>query len=151
MTAKAPQPEYIITEEQMERIRRTGVVSRVECIFDEIRSRPHPTVPEHLEPISQIKCFYCGQICTPEFRGVFRGIATCPECIEKGEDTKEARTEAARAATLAERERLLKAAHEINSKRFCPSMVDTQYHCCDVMVCLDEIFDALRQQAGEQG
>ena len=58
------------------------------------------------------------------------------------------------AAIIAQaREDVLKEAHEINAKRFCPSMLDMHYHCCDVMACLDEIFESLRHtttQGGEQ-
>jgi hypothetical protein len=100
--------------------------------IDAIRSRPHPLAPEQ-KPGCYITCPF-DDLCANDIEKV--------QAIE---------AEAARAATLAERERLLKAAHEINAKRFCPSMVDTQYHCCDVMACLDEILESLRQQAGEQG
>jgi hypothetical protein len=51
MTAdKAPQPEYIITEEQRQRICRTDV--NLYALADEVAARPHPLAPAS-EPASE--------------------------------------------------------------------------------------------------
>ena len=51
-----------------------------------------------------------------------------------------------------EREQVLEAVLDGNAKRFCPSIDDTHYHCCDVEACIREIFknyeESLRAQQG---
>jgi hypothetical protein len=48
------------------------------------------------------------------------------------------------------REQVLEAVLDGNAKRFCPSIDDTHYHCCDVEACIREIFknyeESLRAQ-----
>jgi hypothetical protein len=50
----------------------------------------------------------------------------------------------------AAREHVLNAVLDGNAKRFCPSIDDTHYHCCDVEACIREIFknyeESLRAQ-----
>ena len=59
------------------------------------------------------------------------------------------------AAAKAAREKMLNAVLDGNAKRFCPSIDDTHYHCCDVEACIREIFknyeESLRGAQEEQG
>lgn len=72
------------------------------------RQLPHSsaTAPD----VSCIKCFHCGkQVSTYHNNLVFRATAVCPECTEKGEDTKAA----AEQARKEERERIDAAIKEL--------------------------------------
>ena len=46
--------------------------------------------------------------------------------------------------TPSEREQILFEALKINSERFCPNIIDTHYHCCDIEECIKKIFEELR-------
>ena len=111
-----------------------------ECEYD-TRSRKHPAppAPESLCEGCTAEDEMCGKVPS--------------ECYSRyQENIEKAKAHDAQVAKAA-REHVLNAVLDGNAKRFCPSIDDTHYHCCDVEACIREIFknyeESLRaQQAG---
>ena len=101
-------------------------------------SRPAPPAPESLCEGCTAEDEMCGKVPS--------------ECYSRyQENIEKAKAHDAQVAKAA-REHVLNAVLDGNAKRFCPSIDDTHYHCCDVEACIREIFknyeESLRAQQG---